>query len=866
MKLLLRRQRRMLPAALARRRRARRRCSLAAPACVHALRPAAASSRERLRQRRPRASACACSDIVIEGRANTPEPLLRAALGVIARRSDPGFSVAGARDRIETLTGCRHAAVERRLPGTIVVQLTERRPFADLAERGQVRADRPRRPDRDRSATSPPSPPLPLVVGAGAPGRGGGAARCAGGACPICRRRVAAAVRVGERRWNLQLNNGTDVLLPEGARSAGAGDGCRAADAARAARPAAAGDRPAPARPAGRARAVADAATMRRSAAAEQSEQEGDMNDMPRRAASLPPADAGRSAAARAQPRAGPFGVLDIGTTKIACLIGRTESDGTLRVLGFGWQRGRGVRGGGITDLEEAERAIRAAVGQAEDMADHRLRSRHRQSLLRPAGKPAVQRAMAGRRPRGHRAGRAPRAVAKAARARSPKAARSIHALPLAFSVDETAGRGRSARPALRDAGRAAARGRRRSPPRCAPRRLPWAAAISISPNSSPRRWPPAWPRLVEDERELGATVSTWAAAPPAWRCSPKASLLHTAQLPVGGVHVTNDIAARALHAGRACRAAEDAVRQRACQPRRRARDAAGAAGRRGGASDRQGAAQHGGQHHPPAARGNLRDGAGPARGAGPRPRRRHARRADRRRQPACRRARDGAAASSAARCALGRPAALRGLPDSASGPAFATAAGLLAWAAGEGRTLHDIDSRRRTAARPARAASSNFSANASDARSRIGHARYNPVPGEDSRHDPEPDHPASDAHRLHAAHHRHRRRRRRHQRRRQHDRAQSAGRGFRRRQHRRAAADAQPRRPAHPARPAPHAGPGRRRQAGDRPRRGRGSRRRTVCAISTARTWCSSPPAWAAAPAPAPRRSSRAWPASATS
>jgi cell division protein FtsA len=31
-------------------------------------------------------------------------------------------------------------------------------------------------------------------------------------------------------------------------------------------------------------------------------------------------------------------------------------------------------------------------------------------------------------------------------------------------------------------------------------------------------------------------------------------------------------------------------------------------------------------------------------------------------------------------------------LPDSASGPAFATASGLLAWAAGEGRTMTDID------------------------------------------------------------------------------------------------------------------------------------------------------------------------------
>ena len=40
----------------------------------------------------------------------------------------------------------------------------------------------------------------------------------------------------------------------------------------------------------------------------------------------------------------------------------------------------------------------------------------------------------------------------------------------------------------------------------------------------------------------------------------------------------------------------------------------------------------------------------------------------------------------------LGRPAALRGLPDAAAGPAFATAAGLLAWAAGAGRAMPDLD------------------------------------------------------------------------------------------------------------------------------------------------------------------------------
>jgi cell division protein FtsA len=40
----------------------------------------------------------------------------------------------------------------------------------------------------------------------------------------------------------------------------------------------------------------------------------------------------------------------------------------------------------------------------------------------------------------------------------------------------------------------------------------------------------------------------------------------------------------------------------------------------------------------------------------------------------------------------LGRPASLRGLPELASGPAFATAAGLLCWAAGDGRVFQDIN------------------------------------------------------------------------------------------------------------------------------------------------------------------------------
>ena len=86
------------------------------------------------------------------------------------------------------------------------------------------------------------------------------------------------------------------------------------------------------------------------------------MNDMPHRVLTH---DTGPPEPDRSRPhRSGTFGVLDIGTTKIACVIARVDSDGDLRVLGCDWRQGLGVRGGSIVDLEKAERAIRACVGQ----------------------------------------------------------------------------------------------------------------------------------------------------------------------------------------------------------------------------------------------------------------------------------------------------------------------------------------------------------------------------------------------------------------------------------------------------------------------------------------------------------------------
>jgi cell division protein FtsQ len=156
--------------------------------------------------------------VIIEGRVKTPEPLLRAAIGIVPGDPILGYSVQAARARIESINWVRSATVERRLPDTIVVQLVERRPFAVWQHQGKFRLI-----DRDGQVVTDSdvadfANQLPLVVGAGAP-QAAAALLDALAAQPGIATRVTAAVRVGQRRWNLRLSNGIDVLLPEGAEA-----------------------------------------------------------------------------------------------------------------------------------------------------------------------------------------------------------------------------------------------------------------------------------------------------------------------------------------------------------------------------------------------------------------------------------------------------------------------------------------------------------------------------------------------------------------------------------------------------------------------------------------------------------------------
>ena len=62
------------------------------------------------------------------------------------------------------------------------------------------------------------------------------------------------------------------------------------------------------------------------------------------------------------------FGLLDVGTFKIVCLVMVRTGD-NYRLAGFGHQRSRGLKASVVVDADAAEDAVRAAIAQAEHMA-----------------------------------------------------------------------------------------------------------------------------------------------------------------------------------------------------------------------------------------------------------------------------------------------------------------------------------------------------------------------------------------------------------------------------------------------------------------------------------------------------------------
>jgi cell division protein FtsA len=256
----------------------------------------------------------------------------------------------------------------------------------------------------------------------------------------------------------------------------------------------------------------------------------------------LPPLHAKKSAV---------LSVLDIGTSKIVCLVAKlnpSDASGALRgrthscrILGIGHQRSRGIKGGVVVDMDAAEAAIRFAVDAAERMAGvevesvivnatgGRLASRLYEAKVAIAGRAVTQADV-------HR-------VLEACTASGSQQSRAVlHSLPNGFSLGETrhiqdprgmVGDELSAEMNLLSCDAAAARNLLLSVERChlsvdAMVATPYASALSA---------------LADDEAELGTALIDMGAGTTSVSVFSGGHLTHVDSFAVGGHHVTMDVA-----------------------------------------------------------------------------------------------------------------------------------------------------------------------------------------------------------------------------------------------------------------------------------------------------------------------------------
>jgi cell division protein FtsQ len=153
-------------------------------------------------------------EIVIRGQQNTPRELVRNAIGVRSGDALLAFSPEAARQRLESIAWIESAEVQRNLSGNILVVLRERRPFAIWQHQNDFAVV-----DREGRVVSADTldafGPLPLLVGEGAQ-KAGAAVFDLLAAAPDVLARTQALIFISQRRWNLRLHTGTDILLPEG--------------------------------------------------------------------------------------------------------------------------------------------------------------------------------------------------------------------------------------------------------------------------------------------------------------------------------------------------------------------------------------------------------------------------------------------------------------------------------------------------------------------------------------------------------------------------------------------------------------------------------------------------------------------------
>jgi cell division protein FtsQ len=151
--------------------------------------------------------------VTVEGQHNTTDAEITQALGAGPDTMMLAFDTDAAKARLESVPWIRHAQVMRLLPSTLQVVIEERTPYAVWQNKGKTYVV------DDQGAVLAPAlpqayPELPLVVGEGA-AKHAAALYAALEPYGDLKRKMLAALRVGDRRWTLKLRSGLEIMLPD---------------------------------------------------------------------------------------------------------------------------------------------------------------------------------------------------------------------------------------------------------------------------------------------------------------------------------------------------------------------------------------------------------------------------------------------------------------------------------------------------------------------------------------------------------------------------------------------------------------------------------------------------------------------------
>ena len=251
------------------------------------------------------------------------------------------------------------------------------------------------------------------------------------------------------------------------------------------------------------------------------------------------------------QPKSGVIAALDIGSTKISCLIAEpvaqkhrpadSEERNALKILGIGHQLSRGVRAGSIVNVDEAERAIRLAVDAAERMAQRTISEVYvNVSGGRPQSRvhTATAKVATGQvSPRD-----LDRILDQALAAVDPGRRHVLHISPIQYQVDDAKGikapAGMFGETLGLDLGVVTVEPAHLKNLSLAIDRAHLSiAGFVIAPYAAARAV------LAEDEMSLGVTLIDMGGATTSFAIFHDGNLVSADVIPLGGMHITNDVA-----------------------------------------------------------------------------------------------------------------------------------------------------------------------------------------------------------------------------------------------------------------------------------------------------------------------------------